>query len=107
MEGGESATGTGTVKQFLQEAFCLVFKDNFTQFSSAMYHAYNNTVQSSIETRKFLNSTDIRALFLKNEILYAARLAMHISMDKFVMADLDVEKGQELEVSSESERFRL
>lgn len=58
-----------------------------------MSHAYNNSVQSSIETKKFLQSNDIRALFLKNEILYSAKLAMHMSMDKFVMADFDMEEG--------------
>ena len=42
----------------------------------------------------------MRALFLKNEILYAIRLAMHLSMDKFVMADFDLEMGSELEVSN-------
>lgn len=88
MEGGESE---GNMKEFLAEAFCLVFKDEFTNFSTAMSNAYNNTVQSSVETRKFLQSTDTRALFLKNEILYAVRLAMHLSMDKFVMADFDME----------------
>ena len=40
----------------------------------------------------------MRALFLKNEILYAARLAMHLSLDKFVMGDLDVETGNDLVV---------
>lgn len=53
MEGGESQ-GSGTAKDFLAEAFCLVFKDEYTQFSSAMHHAFDNTVQSTIETRKFL-----------------------------------------------------
>ena len=65
----------------------MVFKDEYTQFSSAMHHAYDNTVQSTIETRKFLQSSDIRALYLRNEILYAARLAMHLAMDKSVMAE--------------------
>jgi hypothetical protein len=97
MEGGEAAKGDA--KQFLKEAFCLVFKDDFTNFSSMMVHAFNNSLQSTIETRKFLQSTDTRALFLKNEILYAAKLALHLSMDKFVMADFDLEEGQELEVS--------
>ena len=36
---------------------------------------------------------------IKNEILYSAKLAMHLCMDKFVMADFDIEEGQELEVS--------
>ena len=56
-----------------------------------MQQAYNGTVQSTIETRKFLASNDERALFLKNEVLYAARLAMHISSNKFVLADFDME----------------
>ena len=97
MEGGESST-QATAKDFLAEAFCMVFKDEYTQFSSAMHHAFDNTVQSTIETRKFLQSSDPRALFLKNEILYATRLAMHLSLDKFVMGDLDVETGDELKV---------
>ena len=97
MEGGEAQEGDA--KQFLKEAFCLVFKDDFTNFTSTMHHVFNNTVQSTIETRKFLQSTDTRALFLKNEILYAAKLALHISMDKFVMADFDLEQGEDLEVS--------
>jgi len=92
MEGGESDQ-TATAKDFLAEAFCMVFKDEYTNFASAMHHTYDNSIQSTIETRKFLQSSDIRALYLKNEILYAARLAMHLSMDKFVMAEFDVETG--------------
>lgn len=103
MEGGEAEQGN--MKQFLEEAFCLVFKDEFTNFSTSMQNAFNNSVQSSIETRKFLQSTDLRALFLKNEILYAAKLAMHMSMDKFVMADFDMEQGQELEVSDDADHL--
>ena len=83
----------------------MVFKDDFTQFSSAMQHAFDNSVQSTIETRKFLQSTDIRALLLKNEVLYAVRLAMHLCMDKFVMADFDLEEGQELVVSKQKVTF--
>jgi len=56
MEGGEQ--GSGNFKSFLAEAFSLVFKDDFTQFSSAMHHAFNGTVQSTIETRQFLASND-------------------------------------------------
>ena len=97
MEGG--APESGNVKQFLAEAFCMVFKDDFTQFSSAMQHAYNGTVQSTIETRKFLSSTDIRAVLLRHEVLYAARLAMHMSMNKVVMGEFELESGAELEVS--------
>ena len=70
-----------------------MFKDTFTTFSTAMTHAFNNSVTPTIDTRAFLNSTDPRALFLKHEVLYAARLAMHLSMDKFVMADFDLEEG--------------
>ena len=97
MEGG--GPESGNVKQFLAEAFCMVFKDDFTQFSSAMQHAYNGTVQSTIETRKFLSSTDIRAVLLRHEVLYAARLAMHMSMNKVVMGEFELESGTELEVS--------
>lgn len=97
MEGGEAQKAD--VQSFLREAFCLVFKDDFTSFSTAIQNAFNNTVQSTIDTRKFLQSNDTRALFLKNEILYAAKLALHLSMDKFVMADFDLEQGQDLEVS--------
>ena len=41
----------------------------------------------------------MRAVNLRHEILYAARLAVHLSMDKFVMADFELEKGTDLEVS--------
>ena len=43
MEGGEFST-QATGKDFLAEAFCMVFKDEYTQFSSAMHHAFDNTV---------------------------------------------------------------
>lgn len=56
-------------------------------------------MQSTIETRKFLASNDVRALILKHEVMYAARLAMHLSTNKFVMGDFDMETGQDLEVS--------
>lgn len=87
----------------------MVFKDDYENFSSAMFNAFNNTVQSTIETRKFLQSNDPRALFLKNEILYSVRLAMHLAMDKFVMADFDIERGQELEnyIASEHGKWFL
>lgn len=54
-------------------------------------------MQSTIETRKFLASNDVRALILKHEVMYAARLAMHLSTNKFVMGDFDMETGQDLE----------
>lgn len=50
-----------------------------------------------------MQSNDVRALFQKNEILYAIRLAMHLSMDKFVMADFDLETGTELENAIDAE----
>ena len=80
----------------------MVFKDAYSPFATAMEDAYNNGVKSTIETRKFIQSTDVRALFLKNEILYSAKLAMHLCVDKFVMADFDLEEGEELEVSINS-----
>ena len=98
MEGGE-ADSHGNVRQFLQEAYCMVFKDSYSPFATAMEDAFNNRVKSTIESRKFIQSTDVRALYLKNEILYSAKLAMHLCMDKFVMADFDIEEGQDLEVS--------
>ena len=64
-----------------------------------MNNAFNDNVQSSVDTKTFLHSNDLRALHLKNEILYSSRLAMHLSMDKFVMADFDLETGADLEVS--------
>lgn len=73
-----------------------MFKDDYTVFESAMFNAFNATVQQTLDTKKFLHSEDIRAQYLKNEILYSVRLAMHISMDKFIMADFDIEKGDEL-----------
>jgi len=42
MEGGETAYGD--LNSILTEAFLLVFKDDFTSFSSAMHHAFNDTV---------------------------------------------------------------
>ena len=39
-----------------------------------MQQAYNGTVQSTIETRKFLASNDERALFLKNEVTSCSSL---------------------------------
>ena len=79
-----------------------MFKDDYTVFESAMFNAFNATVQQTLDTKKFLHSEDIRAQYLKNEILYSVRLAMHISMDKFIMADFDIEKGDELAVSEKS-----
>ena len=37
-------------------------------------------------------------MYLKNEVLYATRLAMHLSLDKAVMGDFDLESGAELQV---------
>jgi len=45
----------------------------------------------------------VRALLLKHEVLYALRLAMHMSMDKFVMGDFDIETGTDLETAIDAE----
>lgn len=45
MEGGEEEeSSSGSIKQVLQEAYCLVFKDDYTAFESAMFNAFNATV---------------------------------------------------------------
>ena len=51
MEGGEAEAGTGTAEQFLHEAFCFVFKDEFTQFTTSITNAFNSTIQSSTESK--------------------------------------------------------
>ena len=99
MEGGEEEPAMLTVKEVLQQAFNLVFKDDFTSFPVAISHAFNSTVQSTSDTRRFLQSEEEAAIELRYEILYAAKLAVHLSMDKFVMADFDMEQGAELQVS--------
>ena len=38
-------------------------------------------------------------MFLRQMILNSARIAFHISVDKFIMADFDIPEVKELEVS--------
>jgi len=61
-----------------------------------MANIFNNKVAKNLDTREFLNSTDLDALRLKNEIFYSAKLALHVCIDKFIMYDLEIPKGQEL-----------
>ena len=65
-----------------------------------MANIFNNKVAKNMDTREFLNSTDLDALRLKNEIFYSAKLALHICIDKFIMGEMDIPEGQELFVST-------
>jgi len=49
-----------------------------------------------METSEFLNSDEASTLLLRHEIFNAARLAFHIAMDKFIMAEFDVPEHEEL-----------
>jgi len=53
-----------------------------------------------METSEFLNSDEASTLLLRHEIFNAARLAFHIAMDKFIMAEFDVPEHEELLVSN-------
>jgi hypothetical protein len=53
-----------------------------------------------MDTAKFLNEIeDPETLMLKNTVFYSARLAMHVSIDKFIMGEVDVPPHEELKVS--------
>ena len=62
-----------------------------------------------MDTREFLNSTDLDTLRFKNEIFYSAKLAFHIAIDKYSMYDLELPKGQGLldEIKAEDGQWFL
>ena len=63
-----------------------------------------------MDTREFLNSTDLDTLRLKNDIFYSAKLAFHIAIFKStVMYDTEIPKGQELldEIKAEDGQWFL
>ena len=62
-----------------------------------MENIFNGKVAKQLDTADFLNSKTPSNLHLKHLILYSARLAFHISIDKFIMADLDIPDFKELE----------
>ena len=75
-----------------------------------MANIFNNKVSKSLDTREFLNSTDLDTLRLKNDIFYSAKLAFHIAIFKStVMYDTEIPKGQELldEIKAEDGQWFL
>ena len=63
-----------------------------------------------MDTREFLNSTDLDTLRLKNDIFYSAKLAFHIAIFKStVMYDTEIPKGQDLldEIKAEDGQWFL
>jgi hypothetical protein len=62
-----------------------------------MISIFNGKLAKSFETNEFLTAGSQEVLKLKHLILYSARLAFHISIDKFIMADLDTPDWKELE----------
>ena len=68
-----------------------------------MANIFNNKVSKNMDTRDFLNSQDLDALRLKNEIFYSAKLAFHICIYKFVNLDMDIPYGSELQEVIEEE----
>ena len=75
-----------------------------------MANIFNNKVSKSMDTREFLNSTDLDTLRLKNDIFYSAKLAFHIAIFKStVMYDTEIPKGQDLldEIKAEDGQWFL
>ena len=89
-------TGLSDVENLLCEAFNLILRDQFLGFPVTMANIFNNKVSKNMDTREFLNSTDLDTLRFKNEIFYSAKLAFHIAIDKYSMYDLELPKGQAL-----------
>lgn len=90
----EKNTGLTDVENLLCEAFNLILRDQFLGFPVTMSNIFNNKVSKNMDTREFLNSTDLDTLRFKNEIFYSAKLAFHIAIDKYAMYDLELPKGQ-------------
>ena len=90
----EKKTGLAEVENFLCEAYNLILRDQFLGFPVTMANIFNNKVSKSMDTREFLNSTDLDTLRLKNDIFYSAKLAFHIAIFKStVMYDTEIPKG--------------
>ena len=106
----EKKTGLSEVENFLCEAYNLILRDQFLGFPVTMANIFNNKVSKSLDTREFLNSTDLDTLRLKNDIFYSAKLAFHIAIFKStVMYDTEIPKGQELldEIKAEDGQWFL
>ena len=87
------------MRTVLNEAFNLIFRDSLAGFPSGMLNIFNGKVVKALDTSAFLTSKDPEILTLKHMILYSARLAFHLSVDKFIMADFDIPDHRELLVS--------
>ena len=105
----EKNTGLSDVENLLCEAFNLILRDQFLGFPVTMANIFNNKVSKNMDTREFLNSTDLDTLRFKNEIFYSAKLAFHIAIDKYAMYDLELPKGQGLldEIKAEDGQWFL
>ena len=64
-----------------------------------MYNVFNGKIPRNMDTSEFLKSEDAKVLKLRHTILYSARLAFHICIDKFIMAEFDLPSHDELTVS--------
>lgn len=87
------------VKQFLWEAYTLLFRNNMVSFPATIMSIFNNKLTKQMDTSDFLSSKQPKDMFLRQMILNSARIAFHISVDKFIMADFDIPEVKELEVS--------
>ena len=92
------------VENLCCEAYNLILRDQFLGFPVTISNIFNNKVAKNLDTRDFLNSQDLDALRLKNEIFYSAKLALHIGIQKLMYeGDMEVPAGQDLYDLIESE----
>ena len=92
---------TTSLQTMLANAFTLIFKDEFTNFSTTIVNVFNNKVPETLDSRDFLRENDDDAVIqLKNTIFQSLMLAFQISNNKvLLMGEADNLEGEEFEVS--------
>lgn len=91
--GGSGALNESALSDFellLYEAFTLLFRDKFSTMPIVLFNVFNGKLKEDMDTRDFLRSKEIVDVELRYLILYSARLAFHMSMNKFFEGEVEL-----------------
>eukprot|EP00352_Strombidinopsis_acuminata_P000189 CAMPEP_0176342128 /NCGR_PEP_ID=MMETSP0126-20121128/2931_1 /TAXON_ID=141414 ORGANISM="Strombidinopsis acuminatum, Strain SPMC142" /NCGR_SAMPLE_ID=MMETSP0126 /ASSEMBLY_ACC=CAM_ASM_000229 /LENGTH=94 /DNA_ID=CAMNT_0017687361 /DNA_START=3284 /DNA_END=3568 /DNA_ORIENTATION=+ len=68
-----------------------------------LFNVFNGKLKEDMDTRDFLRSKNIVDVELKQLILYSARLAFHLSMNKFFEGEVELPNHEDLKAEIEAE----
>lgn len=87
----------------MYESFTMLFRDKFSTMPITLFNVFQGKLKEDMDTRDFLRSKNIVDIELKHLILYSARLAFHLSMNKFFEGEVELPDHAELKQEIETE----